>query len=176
MFSSLSITSRQTSQVLHENLHNPTALQVCPRVVLVLSLWVLLEYYLLYLQARKEVVWFLFHYCNFSSVANLCVTLCNPMDCSSQASLSFSISWSLLRLVSIELVMPCNHHTLYHCGCGWVLKSCPTLVTPWTVARQAPLSMGFSKQEYWRGLPCPSPADLPNPGTEPGSPALQAVC
>ena len=36
--------------------------------------------------------------------------------------------------------------------------------TPWTVAYQAPLSMGFSRQEYWSGLPCPSPGDLPNPG------------
>ena len=44
---------------------------------------------------------------------------------------------------------------------------------PSTVARQAPLSMGFSRQEYWSGLPFPSPADLPNPGTEPRSPALQ---
>ena len=46
--------------------------------------------------------------------------------------------------------------------------------TLWTVARQAPLSMGFSKQEYWSGLPFPSPGHLPNPGIEPGSPALQA--
>ena len=46
--------------------------------------------------------------------------------------------------------------------------------TPWTIAHQPPLSMGFSRQEYWSGLPFPSPGDLPNPGTEPGSPALQA--
>ena len=46
--------------------------------------------------------------------------------------------------------------------------------TPWTVAYQAPLSLGFSRQEYWSGLPFPSPGDLPNPGTEPRSPALQA--
>ena len=46
--------------------------------------------------------------------------------------------------------------------------------TPWTVTFQAPLSMGFSRQEYWSGLPFPSPGDLPNPGIEPGSPALQA--
>ena len=46
--------------------------------------------------------------------------------------------------------------------------------TPWTVARQAPLSMGFSRQEYWSGLPCPPPGALPNPGIEPGAPALQA--
>ena len=46
--------------------------------------------------------------------------------------------------------------------------------TPWTVAHQAPLSMGFSRQEYWSGLPFPSPGELPDPGTEPVSPALQA--
>ena len=46
--------------------------------------------------------------------------------------------------------------------------------TPWTVAYQAPPSMGFSRQEYWSGLPFPSPGDLPNPGIEPRSPALQA--
>ena len=46
--------------------------------------------------------------------------------------------------------------------------------TPWTVAYQAPSSMGFSRQEYWSGLPFPSPENLPNPGIEPESPALQA--
>ena len=46
--------------------------------------------------------------------------------------------------------------------------------TPWTSACQAPLSMGFSRQEYWNGLPFPPPGDLPDPGIEPGSPALQA--
>ena len=47
-------------------------------------------------------------------------------------------------------------------------------VTPWTVAHQVPPSMGFSRQEYWSGLPFPSPGDCPNPGIEPMSPALQA--
>ena len=46
--------------------------------------------------------------------------------------------------------------------------------TPWTEASQAPPSMGFSRQEYWTGLPFPSPEDLPNSGIKPGSPALQA--
>ena len=63
-----------------------------------------------------------------------------------------------------------------------VPQSC--LVTPWTIARQAPLSMGFSRQEYWRAFPFPSPGDLldpgilprilPDPGIKPRSPALQA--
>ena len=43
---------------------------------------------------------------------------------------------------------------------------------PWTAALQAPLSMGFSRQEYWSGLPYPTPGDLPHPGIEPSSPAL----
>ena len=46
-------------------------------------------------------------------------------------------------------------------------------MTPWTVARQAPLTMGFSRQEYWSGLPCPLPGDLPSLGIEPESFALQ---
>ena len=60
------------------------------------------------------------------------------------------------------------------CGGGFVAKLCLTLVTPWTVACQAPLSMGFSRQDYWRRLSFPSPGDLPDPGINPGSPALQA--
>ena len=47
-------------------------------------------------------------------------------------------------------------------------------VTPWTVVYQAPPSMEFSRQEYWSGLPFPSPGDLPDPGIEPSSPASQA--
>ena len=48
-------------------------------------------------------------------------------------------------------------------------------VTPWTAVHRAPLSMAFSRQEYWSGLLFPSPGDLPNPGIEGSSPALQAV-
>ena len=54
------------------------------------------------------------------------------------------------------------------------LLSCVQLfVTPWTLAQQALLSIGFIKQEYWNGLPFPSSGDLPNPGIKPRSPALQ---
>ena len=66
------------------------------------------------------------------------------------------------------------HTTTCGGGGGLVAKLCPTLVTPWTVACQAPLSMGFSRQEYWNGLPFPSPRDHPDPGIEDRSPALQA--
>ena len=57
------------------------------------------------------------------------------------------------------------------------LLSCVRLFeTQWTVAHQALSSMGFFRQEYWSGLPFPPPGDLPHPGIEPGSPALQADC
>ena len=57
---------------------------------------------------------------------------------------------------------------------GLVTKSCLTLGTPWIVAYQAPLSMGFFRQEYWSGLPFPSPGDFPNGAIKPRSLALQA--
>ena len=49
------------------------------------------------------------------------------------------------------------------------LQSCLTISTLWMVAQQAPLSMRFFREEYWSGLPCPSPGDLPNPGSKPAS-------
>ena len=62
-----------------------------------------------------------------------------------------------------------NHHLLLRaCACSVVYDS----ETPWTVASQAPLSMGFSRQEYWSGLPFLTPGDLPNPGIKPTSLAL----
>ena len=54
-----------------------------------------------------------------------------------------------------------------------VAQSCLTLVTPWTITYQAPLSMGFSRQEDWSGVPFPSPGDPPDPGIKPGSPTFQ---
>ena len=58
------------------------------------------------------------------------------------------------------------------CCCCLVTKLCPSLCNPWTVALQAPLSMGFPRQEYWSGLLLPSPGDLPDPGIKPESLAL----
>ena len=62
--------------------------------------------------------------------------------------------------------------TLYSNCCCLVAKSCLNLATAWTVTHQAPLFMGFAKQEYWSGLPLLSPRDRPDPGIEPVSPAL----
>ena len=69
-----------------------------------------------------------------------------------------------------------NHSPDIHfsVGGGLVSKLYPTLVTPWTLTCQAPLSMGFFRQEYWSGLLFTSQKDLPDPGIEPRSPALQA--
>ena len=61
-----------------------------------------------------------------------------------------------------------------HGSSGLVAKSCLTLVTPWTVACQSPLSMGFSREEYWSGLPFLSSGDHPDPGIKYWSPAWQA--
>ena len=57
--------------------------------------------------------------------------------------------------------------------CVLVPQLCPTII-PWTIASQTPLSKGYSKQEYWSGLPFPSPGDLPDPGIKPRFPLLQA--
>ena len=67
-------------------------------------------------------------------------------------------------------VCVCAHVRTRMHACSVVSDS----ATPWTVAYQVPLSMQLSRQEYWSGLPFPTPQDLPNPGTEPMSPALQA--
>ena len=87
---------------------------------------------------------------------------------------SYVFSDSLIAQIPSFLKMIwCN--IMCVCVCVFELLSrVRFLATPWTIARQAPLSMGFSRQEYWSGLPFPSPGDLPNLEIEPGSPALQA--
>ena len=76
------------------------------------------------------------------------------------------------KMRSLQYKLP-REHFMQVVG-SLVAKSCPTLVTPLTVACQAPLSIRFSRQEHWSGLPFPSPGDLPDPGVKPGCPALQA--
>ena len=83
---------------------------------------------------------------------------------------NFATAWHFTMNRDLKLNYPV--HTFIS---EWKSLSCVWLfVTPWTVACQAPLSMGLSRQEYWSGLPFPSPGDLSNPGIEPGSSALQA--
>ena len=89
-----------------------------------------------------------------------------------------------VRLLSVILMQfTCTNSTTAqeatHRRHRWTMSVCESLshvqlfATSWTVVCQAPLSMGFSRPEYWSGLPLPSPRDLPNPGIKPRSPALQ---
>ena len=73
----------------------------------------------------------------------------------------------IIKEIQIITTMSSTSYSL-RCGGGGGLpaKSCPTFATPWTVARQAPLSKEFSRQEYWSGLPFPPPGDLLNPGID----------
>ena len=134
-------------------------------------------------------------------VTQSCPTLCNPVDYTVHGILQARIlersSLSLLQGIFPTQVsnpgLPCCRWILYQLshnnesrplmgrngkikGLIHVLaQSCLTLgVTPWTVACQTPLSIGFSRQVYWSELPCPPPGDLHDPGIEPGAPALQA--
>ena len=87
-------------------------------------------------------------------------------------------SWCLYtKLCSIHIRLHNSYVYLKVSVCMCVL-SCSVMsdsATPWTEAHQAPLSMGFSRQEYRSGLPCPPPGDLPDPGVEPTSPASPAL-
>ena len=87
----------------------------------------------------------------------LCFT---PLGCIPSTS-SFAIPAIYCYITSQDVcVYVCVLSSFSHVG---------FLATLWTVAHQAPLSLGFSRQEYWSGLPCPPPGDLPNPGIEPSS-------
>ena len=81
----------------------------------------------------------------------------------------FKASVFLILLVYAYLYCSLLLMSISVCVCAKWLQWCPTLCTPWTVALQALLSMGFSRQEYWSGLPFPSPQGLPEPGIEPAS-------
>ena len=139
-----------------------------------------------------------------------------PWTAARQASLSITNSRSLLKPMSIELVMPSNHLILCHplllppsifpslftqfythlvidvTISSWKqlhppssahlyllnMLSCSVVsnsATPWIIAHQAPLSRGFPRQGYWRGLPFPPPGDLPDPGIEPCASCLNSL-
>ena len=84
-----------------------------------------------------------------------------------RANSMIKINWMALTLLYLQW----NAYYQWTESCSVLSNS---FVTPWTVTPQAPLSMKFSRQEYWCELPVPSPGDLPGPGTEPRSPTLQA--
>ena len=78
--------------------------------------------------------------------------------------IAFAATWMGLEIITLSEVICAS--SLSHVGLS---------VTPWTVAHQAPLSMGFSGQEYWSGVPCPPPGDLLNPGINPGLPHCRRI-
>ena len=129
-----------------------------------------------------------------SSVAQSCLTLCDSMDCSPPGSSVHRIFQA--RVLEWVVISSSRGSSLTrdrtHISCvsflagglftaeptlnakKWSvnaqsLQLCPTLYNPWTVACQAPLSMGFSRQEYWSGLSFPSRGDLPNPEIKPAA-------
>ena len=89
----------------------------------------------------------------------------NMLNCTMSMQSAKSSPWETLQVKCPSLLESCG---------GSVTKSCPILAAPWTVAHQAPLSMGFSRQENWSGYPFHSPGYLLDPGIESGSPTLQA--
>ena len=95
--------------------------------------------------------------------------------------------WMLISVCALYLLITSQIHYYHHDAIISIITSSVIFIvkvkslsrvqlfaTPWTVAYQAPPSMGFSRQENWSGLPFPSPGDIPNPGNEAGSLALQA--
>ena len=68
--------------------------------------------------------------------------------------------------IQFQILINCSAYMISHFSCVRLFA------TPWTAAHQAPLSMEFSRKEYWNGLPCPAPGDPPDPGIEPMSPSM----
>ena len=85
-----------------------------------------------------------------------------------------NLKFILVNFSCIQNCLICKCLLFFHFNSVQSLSRIRLFATPWTIAYQAPQSMEFSRQEYWSGLPFPSPGDLPNTGIEPRSPALQA--
>ena len=137
----------------------------------------------------------LFSSVQFSSVAQSCLTLCDPMNRSMPGlPVHHQLQQSLFMLsAEMSIVQACENVQAWQscgsmpqcpqeslaesrmpknmvCGGGACVLSCVRLFAiPWTVAHQAPLSMGYSRQEHWSGLSFPPPGDLPDPGIKPTS-------
>ena len=144
-------------------------------------------------EKKKKVMWGLWHVlsCLHAKSLQSCLTLCSPMECSLPGSFVHGIlqarileavampspgvsSWPRNRTWGYFTSSATWEALFYVLSLSLVEKSCPTLATPWTVACQPPLSVGFFREEGWSGWPFPSPGDLSNSGIEPKSPALQA--
>ena len=101
----------------------------------------------------------------------------HPNDVEQRLMLSIGFSLTKSKIVNVVLLYSSLAHYLTYSRYKIVFNHVQLFATPWTVAHQAPLSVGFSRQEYWSRLPFPPRGDLPDPGIEPSSPkspALQA--
>ena len=97
----------------------------------------------------------------------------NPVGCF--LVMGESVCYALIRLPFFSRQNPTPHLPASEGPMHSLFSPVRLFATPWTVAHQAPLSMGFSRQESWSGLPCPPPGDLPNPGIEPVTPVSPAL-
>ena len=95
------------------------------------------------------------------------------IHCTLQEETKIQVTPSLAQIISLDPEMASL--LLFSYLHAQSLQLCPILCDPWTIARQAPLSMGFSRQEQWSGLPCPPPGNLPNPAIKPTSPVSPAL-
>ena len=111
-----------------------------------------------YMMLTQTIIESVSHSVQFSSVTQLCPTLCNPINCSMPG---LPVHHQLLEFTQTQVHRVGN-------AIQPSLSHVQLFVTPWTVAHHAPLSMGFSRQEYWSGLSFPSPGDLPDPGIKLG--------
>ena len=120
-----------------------------------------------------------------SKVAQSCLTLSDPMDCSLPGSSIQGIfqarvlEWGAIAFSQVVLLSWNFHLELVLVFVKWseAAQSCPTLCDPMDCSLPQAPSMGFSRQEYWSGLPFPSPGDLPDPGWNPGLPhCRQTLC
>ena len=123
---------------------------------------------------QNKIFFFLFKFNNNSKSGNCCVCVCVCVCV--YVVKEETLGWNRKIFDSLLFCSICPH---CWCCCCLVAFSrsvvSDSFVTPWTVARQAPLSMGFPRQEYWSGLPFPAPGHLPHPGMEPESPVSCAL-
>ena len=132
---------------------------ICSRVGLFATPWTVVHQVLLSMEFSRQEYWSGFPFPSPGDLPNLGIKPRSPA----------------LQADSLPSKPPGKQKCCWESsGSDLVTKLYPTLAIPWTLACQAPLSMGFPRQEYWNRLPFPSPGDLPHPGMEARSPALQA--
>ena len=163
------IQEHELARSIHMSLPSWTCLQPLPHPHTILPMWIVTEH-------RVELpVWYS-HFCWLSVLH----TVMYMSQCSHSSPHLLLPCAVFTRLFSLSLLLPENMFisTIFldsaHVCVLSHFKHVWLFATPWTIAPQAPLSMGFSRQGYWSGLPFPSPGDLPDPEVKLLSPALQA--